>query len=152
MKKFITSALFASLVMVAVTGCKDDEESNTDKLTDKNWKIIALTVDPPINVGGSLISDVYAQIPACSQDDLTIFKDNNTVNFDEAATKCDPNDPQTTNGTWAFNTDETVLSITEGGTVTSYTLKDLSGSEMKATFTDNSSGVVETYTVTFKAQ
>lgn len=144
-KLFLATAAIAA---IAFSGCKKDSESNTDKLTDKNWKMTALTVDPAI--GG--ITDVYAQIPSCSQDDLTKFLDNNSVNFDEGATKCNSSDPQTTNGTWSWNSDETVLSITESGSTESYTIISLGSSEMKAKWTDNSSGIVETYTVTFKAQ
>lgn len=140
----------AALAALVFSGCKKDSESNTDKLTDKNWKMTALTVDPPL-AGG--ISDLFAQIPSCSQDDLTKFTDDNKVTFDEGATKCNAGDPQTETGSWSWNSDETVLTVTDaGGSSESYTIISLSGSEMKAKWTDNSTGVVETYTITFKAQ
>jgi hypothetical protein len=148
----MTKLFLATVAIAAISfsGCKKNSESNTDKLTGKNWKITALTVDPPL-AGG--ITDVYAQIPSCSQDDLTKFTTPSAVTFDEGATKCNASDPQTTTGSWAWNSDETILSITDdSGTTDSYTILSLSSSEMKAKFTDNSSGVVETFTVTFKAQ
>ncbi|MEO8147023.1 MAG: lipocalin family protein [Bacteroidia bacterium] len=148
----MTKLILSVVAVAAITfsGCKKDKESNTDKLTDKNWKMTALTVDPPL---GGILTDVYAQIQACTQDDLTIFKDDHSVNFDEGASKCDAADPQTTTGSWAYNSDETVVTVVDdGGFITSYTITSLSSSEMKGTFTDNSSGIVETYSVTFKAQ
>lgn len=153
MKNFKMILAFLAIATVSLSGCKkDDDDSKTDMLTDKNWKMTALTVDPPLNVGGTMISNVYPQIPACQQDDLTIFNDNGTVTFDEGSTKCDPADPQSTQGTWTWNTDETILSITDGGITESYTVVSLNNDVMVATFTDNSSGIVETYTVTFTAQ
>lgn len=153
MKNFKRILAFIAIASVTLSGCKKDKsESNTDKLSGKDWKMTALTVDPPINFGGTMISNVYSQIPACQQDDLTIFNSSGTVTFDEGASKCSSSDPQSTQGTWTWNTDETVLSITDSGNTESYTIVSLSSSEMVATFTDNSTGVVETYTVTFKAQ
>jgi hypothetical protein len=153
MKNFKMILALLAIASVSLSGCKkDDDESNTDKLTDKNWKMTALTVDPPLNVGGTMISNVYPQIPACQQDDLTIFNDNGTVTFDEGATKCNSSDPQSTQGTWTWNTNETILSITDAGNTESYTVTSLSSDVMVATFTDNSTGIVETYTVTFTKQ
>src|SRR5437762_148004 len=118
---------------ITISGCKKDKESNTDKLTDKNWKLTASTVNPPINLGGPDITDWYAQMDACDQDDLTIFKDNGIVNFDTSTDHCIAGEAQTTSGTWAFNTDETVVTVTEPSGVRSFTLVSLSGSEMKVT-------------------
>lgn len=153
MKNFKMILAFIAIASVTLSGCKKDkEESNTDKLTGKNWKMTALTVDPPLNIGGTMISNVYPQIPACQQDDLDIFNSNGTVTFDEGATKCNASDPQSTQGTWTWNTNETILSITDSGNTESYTIVSLSDTVMVVTFTDNSSGIVETYTVTFTAQ
>ena len=153
MKNFKTIIACLAIATVTFSGCKKDkDDSNTDKLTDKNWKVTALTVDPPLNVGGTLVSNVYSQIPACNQNDLTIFKDNGSVTFDEGVTKCDPADPQSTQGTWTWNTNETILSITNDGDTDSYNVSSLSNDAMVASYTDNSFGIVETYTVTYTKQ
>lgn len=153
MKNIKLILAFLAIASVTLSGCKKDkDESNTDKLTGKNWKMTALTVDPPLNFGGSLVSNVYPQLPACIQDDLTIFNSSGSVTFDEGASKCNSSDPQSTQGTWTWNTDETILSVTDDGDTTSYTIVSLSNDSMVATWTDDSSGIVETYTVTFTAQ
>ncbi|MBK8568278.1 MAG: hypothetical protein IPN76_34475 [Saprospiraceae bacterium] len=56
------------------------------------------------------MTNICAQLPACIKDDNTVFKTSGTVNFDEGGSKCNPNDPQTTAGTWALSTDEKVSS------------------------------------------
>jgi hypothetical protein len=141
--------LFGALTL-AVTGCKKEEEAattsptttpaptKTELLTGKNWKVTAATSDPAIdwNGSGTMVTDVYSQIDPCVQDNLTKFNTNFTVTEDEGALKCDPADPQTTNTTtWAWNTNETILTIDDDGsgpgTAESYTLLDLNANTLR---------------------
>ena len=141
--------LFGALTL-AVTGCKKEEEAattsptttpaptKTELLTGKNWKVTAVTSDPAIdwNGSGTMVTDVYSQLDACDQDDLIKFNTNFTVTEDEGALKCDPADPQTTNTTtWAWNTNETILTMDDDGsgpgTAESYTLLDLNANTLR---------------------
>jgi hypothetical protein len=144
MKKIL---LIVSLFTLIVSSCKkDDDPSNTDKLTGKAWKITALKVDPAINSGGTMITDLYAQTADCDKNNTLTFNVDKTYIEDEGATKCNPLDPQTTSGTWAFNSDETVL--TQDNT-DSYTILQNDGNVLKLSFTEVDAGITYTYTATF---
>lgn len=156
MRKFTSVLMIALLVVVAISCKKDKSESRTDKLTGKWWINTALTIDPAINIGGTLITDLWSQIPGCSKDDIQKFESNGIYTFDEGATKCSTNDPQTTTGTWSFNSDETVVSVTTtgaNGTETlSYTIVSIESNKVVSKFqevADYGSGpLTYTYTVT----
>ena len=112
----------------------------------------ALTINPAVNS----MTDFYAFLPACTKDDLTKFNSDGTVNFDEGATKCDSGDPQTTYGTWSFNSDQTVLSVTSEGLTEAYTISELTETVLKFSYTmvDDLGEGEKTYTlaVTFTKQ
>jgi hypothetical protein len=107
---FIASAGFLS-------GCKKKEEakpvSKAELLagtTSKSWKLTAATA----SVSGLTINlfdtnGLYS-LPACKQDDIFIFSANKTYTTNEGATSCSP--ASTDSGTWAFNADETQLTLT----------------------------------------
>ena len=141
-------------LLVALTfafgACKKDDnnKSNREQLIEKNWRMTAVTTDPPINFGGIQFSDLYAQFQDCDKDDLLIFKTNGTVNYDEGATKCDPTDPQTTTGVWVLNTDETVVTV-DGE---SWTILEISDNRLKVKYTTDffGNGVNSTITATFE--
>lgn len=164
---FMSIALLSSVLFL--TNCKKDKktedpapvtpvtpaptpQTNTQKLSDKNFKIVAMTVNPGINDGTTIVTDIYAQMDDCSKDDLTIFKTNGTVSFDEGAVRCNTSDPQTTTGTWVWNSNETVLTVTEAGENTSFTIVTNDGTTLKATTTENIGGTNYVFTITWTKQ
>jgi hypothetical protein len=148
-KNLFAIALFVLATAFATTGCdKDDPKTNADLIIG-NWKTTAATVSPELPFIGS---DIFAQYDPCDKDDIAIFEPNGVFKSDEGATKCDPNDPQTLTGTYAFNPDQTVLTVNDGVDPQSYNIVELTESTMRASFTENSTGVVYTYTVTFTKQ
>jgi hypothetical protein len=144
MKKIL---FLVSVLAIAVSGCKkDDDPSNTDKLTGKAWKVKSITVDPAISFGGTLITDIFSQLDDCDKDNTSTFNADKTYLDDEGATKCNPLDPQTTSGTWAFNSDETVL--TQDNTI-SYTILQNDGNILKLKYSEEIGGVNYTFTLTY---
>ncbi len=145
-------AMFSLLATLTMTSCEKDKDKpdNTEVLTGGSWKLTAMTSDPAFDWFGTPVTNLYAQLPACIKDDLTIFKENGTVNFDEGASKCDPNDPQTTSGTWAFNTDETILSVTTDGDTESWNVEEMKDKTFRARYEITQEGITYTFTVTFK--
>ena len=124
MKKIIKKIGWVSLILLlAVSACKKDEEtpaepqkSTKDYLTAGYWKTTAMTIDPGINIGGTVITDFFAQMLPCTKDDLTRFETNGKITDDEGATKCDPNDPQTTtDGNWVLAADNKSVTISYPG-------------------------------------
>ncbi|HMQ63863.1 MAG TPA: DUF5004 domain-containing protein [Flavilitoribacter sp.] len=145
-------AVLVTALTLLTTSCKKDDDIAPDKtkiLTSGSWQLTAMTVDPAIDWFGTPVTNVYSQLPACVKDDLAIFKANGTVNYDEGASKCNPNDPQTTTGTWTFNTDQTVLSITQDGETESWNVSDLGGSSFKANYQVVQEGITYTFSVVF---
>ncbi|PBQ30404.1 hypothetical protein CNR22_01035 [Sphingobacteriaceae bacterium] len=165
----MTTSKFSSLCLgLAVVGsslfftnCKKDEkdpepeptptpvvQTNTEKLTGKNYKMTAATVEPAI-FG---ITDFYGQMTDCEKDDLVRFDTPNIYKDDEGPTKCNTNDPQTTSGTWVWNTDETILTITSGSENTSYNVLQNDGTTLKVKYTENINGTNYALTATYVKQ
>ena len=144
--------MLGAVALLSTTSCNNDDDAAPDKaklLTGGSWQMTAMTVEPAIDWFGTPVKNVFPQLPACVRDDLAIFKTNGTVNYDEGASKCSPNDPQTTTGTWAFNTDQTILSITRDGESESWDITTLTKAEFKADYTVVEDGVTYTFSVIF---
>jgi len=128
--------LFAIIAaMVVLFSCDEENNpSNTDLLTSSPWIFVSYTVSPAIDWDGygTMVTDILAQFDACNKDDISDFNTNNTYTLEEGATKCDPNDPQVyETGTWAFNSDETVLVMTDSdGFATNYNIVKISSTEI----------------------
>ncbi|NVO20480.1 MAG: lipocalin family protein [Bacteroidetes bacterium] len=156
MKKLLLFLPILSLLLVGACK-KDSQPTKMEMLTAKNWKISVYTVDPSLPVtdgGGNIIgytSDMLAQMEDCSKDDLTKFNTDGVMINDEGATKCDPASPQTTTGTWLFNTDQTILTVNSGNNPVSYDILELSSSTLKMKTVENLFGTNYTLTLTFKS-
>ncbi len=155
------SWLLLGLIFVFITlSCKKDDPTRVELLTGKNWKLVGCTIDPAVNVGGTLISDYYAQMSDCDKDDLYNYKENGSMTRDEGGARCNTNDPQTYMGQWAFNSDNTILTITitygANSVTESHTIIELSKSSSKTKYTqllDLGSGSINyTFTNTYTAQ
>ncbi len=168
MKKnfFKTAVLLFSVVFIFSACSKEDDDdnngstskTNSEYLTSGYWKISAMTIDPGVNFGGTVITDFYAQIPACTKDDLIKFNADGTITDDEGTTKCNPNDPQTTNdGTWVMSQDNQSFTVNypDEDPIT-FSIIDLNDNTFKGSYTaveDFGSGpLTYTYTVTMTRQ
>ncbi len=153
--------LKALLVMLLATalvlpGCKKDEDKQNreDMLTSGSWKLTAMTVDPAIDWFGTQVTNIYAQLPTCVKDDLTIFENTGKVKFDEGATKCDPSAPQTLQGLWTLSVDEKTISITDEEGTESWEIVEMSNSQIKVEYEaeDEDLGVTYTFSATYTKQ
>lgn len=145
-----TPILLMTSLLFILTSCEKDKDKVVDKediLVSGAWQITALTVDPAIDWFGTEVNNVYAQLPPCVKDNLTVFKSNGTVNYDEGASKCDPNEPQTTSGTWAFNLDKTVISMTQDGETESWNISQINENIIKAEYQITEDGITYTFSI-----
>ena len=96
MKKFIVFAFVATL---AIAGCKKKADGIVG-----TWKVTAATANPAVDLGNGPVTDVYPYIfsQPCSQDNLLIFKEGNTVILDEGALKCDTSNAQQSSATYTL--------------------------------------------------
>lgn len=164
--KIIATAGLSFLLLCSglLTNCKKDATSdpepepvpltNTQKLTGKNFKLVAMTINPGINTGTVTITDWYSQMDACEKDDLITFNSNGTYTQDEGVSKCNAADPQTTTGTWVWNSTETIITMTETGSTTPSSSNVLTndGTNLKITSTENIGGTNYVITMTFVKQ
>lgn len=93
--------LCAAMLLAACS--KNDNNSATPTPTPSKtpkeliagtWAIQSVTTNDPSNPD---------PLSACAKDDLLTFKADGTCTADAGATKCDPKDPQTQNGTWKLD-------------------------------------------------
>ena len=157
MKK-ITRILLAIVVVTSI-GCKKDDDksantapakTNTELLTSGPWQINSGTIDPALIVNGAVITDYFAQLEPCDQDDLNTFMANGKGLLDEGPLRCDLSDPQTSPFTWTFNSDETIVTTVDAdGEVENLNIVSLTAVEIIA----KSSLEVDSikYTITYKA-
>ena len=143
------------LLGLLTLGCKKDKEepSKTELLTNKNWIQTAYTVSPGVVVNGATVTDIYAQSQPCDRDDFIRFETPNVFKSDEGATKCTQTDPQTTTGTWTFNGDNTILTVTAQGSTSpqSLNVQELTDSSLRLSYTQAAgTNPVITYTITFR--
>ncbi|MDO7848938.1 lipocalin family protein [Hymenobacter sp. M29] len=147
---------FAAVALGLLTlGCSKTKEtpapSKTDLLSDKNWIVSAETVSPGVVVAGATITDVYGQFQSCQKDDFIRFEKPNVFKDDEGAVKCTQTDPQTTTGTWVFNSDQTIITITpQGGSPQSLNIQELTDSSLKITTSAVQNNVNYTFTITYR--
>ena len=152
---FKLASIMVFALLISLSSCKKDEETKTTKdyLTAGNWKVTAMTIDPGITVLGIEYTDIYTLfVEACSKDDLIKFNADGTLLEDEGATKCDPDDPQTTNdGTWTLSDDGLTITIMYPGDDPEVaTIKTLNGTNLIITssLTEDFGLGIDTYTAT----
>ena len=102
--------VFCSLV--AVFSCKKSSDSSskskTTLATQSSWKIQSVGVDA--NKDGTVDFDATSSLQACQLDNIYTLKSDGTGTADEGATKCVSTDPQTSALSWAFKSNETIIS------------------------------------------
>jgi hypothetical protein len=177
MKKKIISLYGLSLAVllsaVLLTNCKKDTPApepeptpaptppppptNTEKLTGKNFKLTALTVNPGLNVSGTVITDLYTNLmEACEKDNLLSFTADGKYKEDEAGSKCDPTDPQVVTGTWSFNSTESIVTLKADGATLADNLNIVTndGTTLKFTSeaTDPNTSIKYVFTYTYTKQ
>lgn len=140
-----TAFLFAMILISANVGCKkdkDEEKSKTELLTSGQWKISAMTLTPGSDwdMDGDIDTDLYSLLDACDKDDYLVFSTNGSVEYNEGATKCDQDDPQSESDSWSFTDNETKINL--DGDI--YTIDELTSSRFRISLTEDD----ETLTLT----
>lgn len=152
MKKSIFLILVAAFTIL-VSCKKDDDLSRKEILVQKKWMLTAMTISPAYSWFGIQISDFYAQMDACSKDDVFFFKSDGTYSAEEGTTKCDSGDPQVyETGTWSLNSDETILVINVDGDLVNLTIKEISSDRMVTTEIWNEDGINYTVNYTYEGK
>ena len=139
--------LICAIAALIMNGCKKDTPAapvipaptKTELLTYKNWKLTHYTVNPAVLYNGVYVTDIYAQMRTCEQDNISSFYPDYDYIDMEGATRCDSAASSIVGtGTWNFNSNETQLII--DGTMT-YSIVTLTASTLKITIVESYNGV-----------
>ncbi|ULQ51126.1 lipocalin family protein [Flavihumibacter fluvii] len=97
------------LLTTVLSSCSkegNNAPTKTELLTKQMWKIEKSGLDADKN--GTI--DLLDTWEACELDNTFLFKPDGSGVFDEGATKCSVTDPQSSEFTWIFKNNETILS------------------------------------------
>lgn len=142
--------MFAFVLLFVFVSCKDDDDdppakTKTELLTSKNWTRTTVTITPAIDYdgNGTQENDLTPYIPTCDLDDFYRFNANTSFTREEGPSKCDANAPQVVyTGTWVWNSDETILTLTPLGQGTQeMKVVELTATKMVWNYTFNQGGV-----------
>jgi hypothetical protein len=130
MKAIILKGIVLCVLVMLSLSCKKSSssaaaKSKTEYLSQGTWKILSVGVD--LNKDGIVDADATGYVQSCHLDDTYAFRANGTGTIDEGATKCNASDPQSSDFTWVFKNNETILSGNFGlvaGDATIITLND----------------------------
>ena len=143
-----------SLIILA-SACQQGEDiinppTAEELLSDNPWLYTAHTIEPGMLQGTFVITDLYAQLDSCDQDDIYSFTSTGVFNLEQGDIRCTPNSDQIIdNGTWTVSDDETELSL-DFSTIDdiTYEISELDRKEMVLIkkYTDNGINFTETLT------
>ena len=105
MKKLILCLGIATLGACDKNSKPAPATTRVDLLTAKSWRLSTITA----SLGGAPLPS--SLLPACNNDDTFKFNLDKTAIQDAGVVKCSSTDPQTQAGTWAFNNDQSKLTI-----------------------------------------
>jgi len=142
MKLAINLSIFSFFLLFLFSCKKEAAKSKTDLLTQKTWMIQKLETKE----GNNPWEDDFPTWDACSKDDRYIFRANNTYEFNEGLTKCDPSDPQIfDSGNWALTNNETKLLIGSD----EFTIVSLTETNLILSVQETAGGVAYQIQITF---
>jgi hypothetical protein len=114
MKKWIWQPFLAIiLTSFALTSCKkdkDNEKTNTEKLTEAPWKYDKAEADLDKD-GKADVPIPDSEIEICERDNVITFMANGSGTIDEGQIKCDAGDPQSMAFSWTFKDGEKIITF-----------------------------------------
>ena len=116
-----------TILMLAFCACGKDD-SPKDLLTSAScWQITK--VESRASASDPWGNGIFTE---CTKDDCTSFNSDGKFTFDEGATKCDPNDLQTTTGTYTLSEDGKTLVMTDPqlGFPITFTVEELTSEKL----------------------
>ncbi len=153
--KLWLSMLCLSAMILSMTACEEGEDLLTpptakERLADGPWVYTAHTIEPGMIQGNYVITDLYAQLDSCDQDDIYAFSSTGTFTLEQGEKSCIANVNQIIdNGTWEIDEDETELSLDfSNSDDATYQISDLTKRQLVLLkkYTDNGINFTETLT------
>jgi hypothetical protein len=145
--KSIILKLLAVVVVIGVFSCKKESaKSRTELLTQAGWR--ETSAEMKTGASGTWGADPsFTSLSACEKDDITLFKTGGVFEVNEGATKCSASDPQLIyTGAWAFQNNETEISIVGQGVAS---IEVLNETTLVITYSDTFGGTTYYYIETY---
>jgi hypothetical protein len=148
--------LFSIFVGCLLISCGDDDPKpkTTEELLQgatKGWVATAATVNPPLLLGGTSITDLFSLLDDCDKDEVLIFS--SATNYSaENPVKCEVAEPTILeSGTWSLSSDKkTVRFVPTGFSPYEANLIEVTETSLRMSFLEVLNGVTYTATYTFK--
>lgn len=146
----VSFTLFLALALM-IGACDDENKEGSSVNPAENivgtWRLSSATAE----VSGSGTEDLFAELEDCDKDDNLVINDDDTFEFNEGATKCNPNDLQVTSqGTYSINGNQ--LTFQETGSPSQVVQFSVTTSTLTIITTDSSLGVTATVTAVYTRQ
>jgi len=128
-RKLLISNLFALGVLLIFSSCDKEAtkiQTNADLIIG-SWVLTNAVIDPPDFSTGS---DLYATMDDCEQDNVLIFEKPSSYIKNEGTRKCNPATLQNSQGSYAWDSNELVLSLTLENKTKSYQIHQINASTM----------------------
>jgi hypothetical protein len=114
-----TKIILGSMAAFLCLGCESGTSPNpsaheivTEKIVGKTWHPVSDQFEPGMEISGLLITDNMNLRQPCDHDGSTVFHKDGTYIADEGPAKCLDDSPQTVEGTWILNEENTQLTMT----------------------------------------
>ena len=117
-------------------------------LTDDDWKLATLTIDPAIVVNNVAISNYYSQLYDYDKDNLLRFFTDGTFTSDEGALKAHPDDPQTVESQWLLAASEHRMTVWNDSDTIEYGIPSIDTDNLILTYTQRDTATPVNYTLT----
>lgn len=128
------AAPFLFACALAISACKEDEPSPAEILTaGVCWKMTLLE-------GYDTANKLWVAVPIedCDADNCFTFRADQTFTVEEGTAKCDPGDPQESEGAWSISDDGKKISLSDDGNTETGTIVELTEGKLvyELTFDD----------------
>lgn len=141
------SFLILLTLSTALSSCKKDP-TVSEMLTEDDWQMTTLTINPAIIVDNVAITDYYSQLYDYDKDNILRFRTDGTFISDEGALKENPNDPQTRQGNWLLSTSEDMITVWVDDDTLNYSLLTITEDLMSLSYSQRDSATQINYTLT----
>lgn len=144
-------------ILIGSSSCSKKEDTSStptntfnpqlkiDALTTGKWKLTGLSINPSVNRGGQMVTDLMPDISSWNKDNTRLFSTNGSGILDEGPTKMSQTDPQILPLLWSLNSDQTkfTLSVLYPNQTSTYTydMLQLDATTMKYSYQEDGSKV-----------
>lgn len=141
-------ALAFVVILFTFQSCNQENLSITDMLTQDDWKLETLTVDPAVIVNNVAITNYYSQLYDYDKDNTIRFRTDGIMITDEGPLKGNPNDPQTLSVNWLLSASEDMITAWNETDTVVYGIPHLAEDHLTLTYSQRDTATQINYTFT----